>query len=185
MLNPNSSLRTPNSQLSANYFPQAMPLRIGILMDHPSPHMVSLLDALSERDDCSAEVIYFGHVAPERRWGAPLGKLPYRFLKGVTFATGGLQINSGLIHTLRKMRVDAWLINTCYDSPSTLVAAWWLGKGNTPWVYMNEPPRPRNRLFSALKSLPFRFVLQRAWGTIGMGRKLLQFIGRFLMTVGP
>jgi glycosyltransferase involved in cell wall biosynthesis/peptidoglycan/xylan/chitin deacetylase (PgdA/CDA1 family) len=149
----------------------AMPLRIGILMDHPSPHMVSLLDALAERDDCSAEVIYLGQVAPKRRWGAPLGQLPYRFLRGVTFTTGGLQINSGIIRALKKMRVDVWLINTCYDSPSTLVAAWWLSRGSKPWVYMNEPPRPRNRLFSALKSFPFQFVLKRAWGTIGMGEK--------------
>jgi glycosyltransferase involved in cell wall biosynthesis/peptidoglycan/xylan/chitin deacetylase (PgdA/CDA1 family) len=133
--------------------------------------MVSLLDALSERDDCSAEVIYFGQAAPERRWGAPLGQLPYRFLRGVTFATGGLQINPGLIHRLQKMRVDVWLINTCYDSPSTLIAAWWLGKGSTPWVYMNEPPRPRNWLLSALKSLPLQFVLKRAWRAIGMGER--------------
>jgi hypothetical protein len=56
--------------------------------------MVSLLDALSERDDCTAEVIYLRHVAPDRRWGAPLGGV-YRFLKGVTFTTGGLQINPG------------------------------------------------------------------------------------------
>lgn len=169
--NLNFSLRTPNSELPANYISKVLPLRIGILMDHPSPHMVSLLDALSERDDCSAEVIYFGQAAPERRWGAPLGQLPYRFLRGVTFATGGLQINPGLIHRLQKMRVDVWLINTCYDSPSTLIAAWWLGKGSTPWVYMNEPPRPRNWLLSALKSLPLQFVLKRAWGAIGMGER--------------
>ncbi len=149
----------------------AMPLRIGILMDHPSPHMVLLLDALADRDDCSAGVIYFGRISPNRRWGMPLGKLPYQFLKVVTFMTGGLRINPGLVRALRKMRVDVWIINTCYDSPSTLSAAWWLGRGSTPWVYMNEPPRPRNRMVSTLKFLLLQFVLQRAWGTIGMGEK--------------
>jgi peptidoglycan/xylan/chitin deacetylase (PgdA/CDA1 family) len=36
---------------------------------------------------------------------------------------------------------------------------------------MNEPPRPRNWLLSALKSLPLQFVLRRAWGAIGMGER--------------
>ena len=133
--------------------------------------MVALLDALAERDDCSAGVIYFGRMSPNRRWGMPLGKLPYRFLRGVTFTTGGLQINPGLVHALRKVRVDVWIVNTCYDSPSTLFAAWWLGRGATPWVYMNEPPRPRNRMVSTFKSLLLQFVLQRAWGIIGMGER--------------
>lgn len=148
-----------------------LPLRIGILMDHPSPHMVALLDALAERDDCSAEVIYFGRISPNRRWAMPLGKLPYRFLRGETFMTGSFQINPGLVHALQKMRVDVWIINTCYDSLSTLFTGWWLGRGTTPWVYMNEPPRPRNRMVSTLKSLLLQFVLQRAWGIIGMGEK--------------
>jgi glycosyltransferase involved in cell wall biosynthesis/peptidoglycan/xylan/chitin deacetylase (PgdA/CDA1 family) len=157
-----------------------MPLRIGIIMDHPSPHMVGLLNALAERDDCSAEVIYLGSNAPERRWEAPGSQLPHRFLKGLTLMRGGLRINVGLIHSLRQMRVDVWLLNSVYSSPSTLIAAWVLSRGSTPWVYMNEPPRPRNQLFSTFKLIPFRFVVRRAWGIIGMGEKTLEIYRSFL-----
>jgi glycosyltransferase involved in cell wall biosynthesis/peptidoglycan/xylan/chitin deacetylase (PgdA/CDA1 family) len=157
-----------------------MPLRVGIIMDHPSPHMVGLLNALAERDDCSAEVIYLGRNAPERRWEAPGSQLPHRFLKGLTLMRGGLRINVGLIHSLRQMRVDVWLLNSVYSSPSTLIAAWVLSRGSTPWIYMNEPPRPRNPIFSAFKLLPFKFVVRRAWGIIGMGEKAVEIYRSFL-----
>lgn len=87
--------------------PMGVPLRIGIIMDHPSPHMVSLLNTLAERDDCFAQVIYFGNKVPGRRWEAPAGKLPYRFLKGITFVTGGLRLNLGLIQALRDKKIDS------------------------------------------------------------------------------
>lgn len=44
-----------------------MPLRVGIIMDHPSPHMVSLLNTLAEEKSVCAEVIYLGEGAPEDR----------------------------------------------------------------------------------------------------------------------
>ena len=160
-----------HSPLTTNDMSWVMPLRIGILMDHPSAHMVALLDALAEREDCVADVIYLGKSAPERKWGAPLGKLSSRFIPGFSFLGGGRRMNLGITHALRKQQADVWVINTCYDSPSTVLAAWFLGKRRTPWVYMNEPPRPRNRLFAASKSFPFQFVAGRAWGLIGMGEK--------------
>jgi len=162
-----------------------MPLRIGILMDHPSPHMVALLDALAEREDCLAEVIYLGRVAPERHWGAPAGQLPCRFLKGLTLGTGGLRMNIDLLHTLRKAPVDIWLVNSVFSSPSTLLAAWWLGRNSIPWVYMNEPPRPRHRWIWTIKSSVFKFLLQRSWGVIGMGEKVVQMYQHLLKDPRP
>ena len=150
-----------------------MPLRVGIIMDHPSPHMVALLNALATHDECSAEVLYFGKDAPERHWGAPVGELPHRFLKGITLMKGGLRINTGLIPALSQKDMDVWLLNTVYSCPSTLIAAWLLSRRSTPWVYMNEPPMPRNRILFACKLLPFKFVGRKAWGIIGMGEKAL------------
>jgi len=162
-----------------------MPLRIGILMDHPSPHMVALLNALAEREDCLAEVIYLGRIAPERHWGAPAGQLPYRFLKGLTLGTGGLRMNTNLLHALRKAPVDVWLVNSVFSSPSTLLAAWWLGRNSIPWAYMNEPPRPRRRLIWALKSSVLKFLLQRSWGVIGMGEKVVEMYQQLLKGPRP
>ena len=152
----------------------AVPLRIGLLMDYSSPHMVSLLNALAEREDLLAEVVYCGARAPERRWGSHLGQLPYRILKGTRFLSGGFHISIDLIRTMSAMNVDAWVINTCYGSPNTMIAAWWLERRAIPWVYMNEPPRPRKGLRSAFRIIPLRYVLRRAWGIIGMGEKAVE-----------
>ncbi len=150
---------------------EALPLRIGILMDHPSPHMAALLDALAEKADAIAQVLYLGKTAPGRHWGAPAGSLPYRFLRGIPIPSVGGRVNPELIRALKNTPVDVWVVNTIYTSPSTWLASWWLGRGSTPWVYMNEPPRPRNRILAAGKSLGLGFVLRKAWGVIGMGEK--------------
>jgi glycosyltransferase involved in cell wall biosynthesis/peptidoglycan/xylan/chitin deacetylase (PgdA/CDA1 family) len=173
-----SEVSPHSSPLTTYDMSLVMPLRIGIMMDHPSPHMVSLLGALAEREDCIAHVIYLGKSAPERKWGAPLGKLPSRFIPGFSFLGGGRRMNPSITHALGKQQADVWVVNTCYDSPSTVLAAWFLGKRKTPWVYMNEPPRPRNLLFNASKSFPFRFVVGRAWGLIGMGEKTAEIYSR-------
>jgi glycosyltransferase involved in cell wall biosynthesis/peptidoglycan/xylan/chitin deacetylase (PgdA/CDA1 family) len=152
------------------YLKDVLPLRIGMLMDHPSPHMVAFLDAIAERKDCTATVFYCGQSAPERGWGAPVGNLPHRFLNGIT-VWGGFRINLGLISLLKRTRVDAWIVNTVYSSPSTLYSAMWLARTKIPWVYMNEPPRPRNKLASTLKSFPLDYVLKGANGVIGMGER--------------
>ena len=146
------------------------PLRIGLLMDHPSAHMVGLLDALARRTDCTCEVIYLGSSAPERRWGSPLGRLPYKVLKGCAVLSGGIRVNPSLCRALRQVRADVWLVNTCYTSPSTFLAVWWLNHSKKTWAYMNEPPRLGSRFGSLLKRLVVRLLLRRAAGVIGMGK---------------
>ena len=181
----------PSGPFALNFGPKSsspyeasepLPLRIGILMDHPSPHMLSLLDALAACGDCSAEVLYFGKSDPERNWGEPVGSLPYRFLKGMTWS-GGFRTNPAILKVLRGTKVDIWIVNSVYTSLTTLLAAWWLDRKKIPWVYMNEPARARGLIFSALKNVPLRFVLRRAGGIIGMGQKAEEMY-RLLLTDG-
>jgi glycosyltransferase involved in cell wall biosynthesis/peptidoglycan/xylan/chitin deacetylase (PgdA/CDA1 family) len=147
-----------------------LPLRIGFLMDHPSPHMVALLDALAERPDCAIEVLYCNRKAPGRGWGAPVGGLPHRFISGVTLLNN-FRINPNILGIIKKTRADIWVINTCYTSPTTLMAVGWLHQKGIPWIYMNEPPRPRHGALFAVKNPLITYVLKRAWGVIGTGFK--------------
>jgi len=160
-----------HSPLTTNDMSWMMPLRIGIVIDYPSPHMVALLDSLAKREDCSGSVLYCRDSAPGKKWGAPTGALPHKIMKGITLHRTGLQITPALPQYLRREPVDVWVINACYDSPNTVLAAWWLARNRIPWVYMNEPPRPRNRVLWAMKSWPLGFVLRRAWGIVGTGEK--------------
>ena len=139
-------------------------------MDHPSPHMVALLDALADRPDCAIEVLYCNRKAPGRGWGAPLGRLPYRFISGVTLLNE-FRINPNILGTIKRTRADIWVINTCYTSPTTLMAMGWLHQKGIPWIYMNEPPRPRHGALLAIKNPLITYVLKRAWGVIGTGVK--------------
>jgi len=147
-----------------------LPLRVGLLMDHPSPHMVAFLDALADRSDCTIEVLYCNREAPGRGWGAPLGRLPYRFVSGVTLPND-FRINPNILGTMKKARADIWVINTCYTSLTTLMAIGWLHQKGIPWIYMNEPPRPRHGALLAIKNPLITYVLKRAWGVIGTGAK--------------
>jgi glycosyltransferase involved in cell wall biosynthesis/peptidoglycan/xylan/chitin deacetylase (PgdA/CDA1 family) len=132
--------------------------------------MVALLDALSERSDCVSKVLYCDNVAPGRNWGAPVGRLPHSFSRGITLP-GRLRLNPGLTRALARVKADVWVVNSCYTSPSTLLAAWWLTCKKIPWVYLNEPPQPRHRVFTALRQPFLSFVIERASTVIGMGKQ--------------
>ncbi len=161
-----------HSSISRNFCSQ-MPLRIGILMDHPSPHMGALLEAIAAREDCTLEVLYCGSGAPGRNWGSSAACVPHRFLKGYAGPLG-IRFNPEILQTMNRLRVDVWVVNTIYDSFTSLMAAWWLRFRGKPWAFMNEPMRPRSRLCTWLKELPLNFVLNRADGIIGTGKAAVE-----------
>jgi glycosyltransferase involved in cell wall biosynthesis/peptidoglycan/xylan/chitin deacetylase (PgdA/CDA1 family) len=150
------------------------PLRIGILMDHPSPHMNALLEAVAARNDCTLEVVYCAPCAPGRNWGSHAGRVPHEIMRGFSGPLG-IRFNPFLFRTMMRKRVDAWIVNTVYGSPTTLLAACWLRFRGKPWVYMNEPVRPRSGILASLRELPLGFLLNRADGVIGTGKAAVDF----------
>lgn len=135
-------------------------------MDHPSPHMSPLLDAIAERSDCYAQVLYLHQLSPGRTWGDAKIGLAHRYLSLPGDTVSGRLAN--LAHAILRAKVDIWIINTIYTSPDTWLAAALLQCMQTPWIYMNEPLRPRGRL-TVLKELSLRLLLRRAAGVVGMG----------------
>jgi glycosyltransferase involved in cell wall biosynthesis/peptidoglycan/xylan/chitin deacetylase (PgdA/CDA1 family) len=150
-----------------------MPLRIGFLMDHPSPHTSALLEAVAARSDCTLEVVYCGRNSPGRNWESAAARVPHRFVDGIT-GPRSIRFNLGIIRTMNRLRVDAWVLNTICNSPTTLMAAWWLRFSGKPWAFMNEPVRPRCKPYAWLKDLPLKFVLHRADGIIGTGKMAVE-----------
>jgi glycosyltransferase involved in cell wall biosynthesis/peptidoglycan/xylan/chitin deacetylase (PgdA/CDA1 family) len=144
-------------------------LRVGLLMDHPSPHMVAFLDALARCSDCAVHVVYFRASAPERSWGAPPGALPYRIAVPTTNAPFAKV--QAVLRAMAALRADIWVVNARYSAAETWFAIAWLNAMGHPWVYMNEPPRPRRLLWGALKDIAVRRLLRRAAGVIGMGEE--------------
>ncbi|MBE0622161.1 MAG: glycosyltransferase [Burkholderiales bacterium] len=143
-------------------------IRVGVLMDHPSPHMAAFLDALAERTDLAVQVVYFRPGAPERRWGDPAGGLPHRFATAAKQRSALLNAPA-VVSAMRSTRVDIWVVNAVYTALETWVCIGWLNAARLPWVYMNEPIRPR-RGVDSMKLAVVRALLNRSAGHIGMGR---------------
>jgi glycosyltransferase involved in cell wall biosynthesis/peptidoglycan/xylan/chitin deacetylase (PgdA/CDA1 family) len=154
-----------------------VPLRVGLLMDHPSPHMNALLEAVAARKDCSLEVLYCGRHDLDRAWGSAAGRVPHRFIDGFTGPLG-IRLNPGILRIMNQTQVDIWVVNTIYGSWTTWMAAWWLRFCGKPWAFMNEPVRPRNKVNTFLKELPLRFVLSRADGIIATGKAAVDLYKR-------
>lgn len=142
-------------------------LRIGFLLDHPSQHMVALLDAMALRDDCTSEVIYLRAAALNRTWGAPKTTLPSRVLSAGRFGT--MMRTVEIAHYLTRTRADIWVVNTVYTTPETWSAAATLSYLGLPWVYMNEPPNLKN--YRHTKEATLHLLLSRSNGIIGMGKE--------------
>jgi glycosyltransferase involved in cell wall biosynthesis/peptidoglycan/xylan/chitin deacetylase (PgdA/CDA1 family) len=144
-------------------------LRIGLLMDHPSPHMAGFLEALAGRHDCAVQVVYFRPSAPGRNWGNPVESLPHYSAAPMANRSGWRNIPA-VLRAMARVRADLWVVNTCYTAPETWPGIMWLNARGVPWVYMNEPLRPRGRL-DAAKTALLRLLLARATGVVGMGRE--------------
>ena len=157
-------------------------MRVAVLMDHPSPHMVGLLDALAETADAAVQVVYLRRSAPERHWGNPAGNLPYRFV--ATRERRPVLSSFGVAGLMASIRADVWIVNTVYTAPETWAAVAWLNRSGLPWVYMNEPIRPRGRA-DGLKRAIVRQLLGGAAGVIGMGREAQARFADLLRQAGP
>jgi glycosyltransferase involved in cell wall biosynthesis/peptidoglycan/xylan/chitin deacetylase (PgdA/CDA1 family) len=129
--------------------------------------MVEFLNALAKRTDCAVQVVYLRPGAPERSWGDPAGSLPYR-ISAATKNTIALLNVPAVLRAMAGVRADVWVVNTRYTAPETWAAVAFLNAAGLPWVYMNEPLRPRGRV-GTIKFALLRLMLRQAAGVIGMG----------------
>ncbi len=158
-------------------------MRVALLVDHPSPHMVGLVDALADRTDCAVQVVYFRPGGPARRWGDPAGNLPYRFAAATKASIALLNVPA-VLRAMAGARADIWVVNTIYTSPETWAGVAWLNAAGLPWVYMSEPLRPR-RWVEAIKHALLRLLLGHAAGVIGMGREAEASLAKLVRAAKP
>jgi glycosyltransferase involved in cell wall biosynthesis/peptidoglycan/xylan/chitin deacetylase (PgdA/CDA1 family) len=144
-------------------------MRLALLMDHPSPHMVGLLDALALDHNIAAQVVYFRPGAPERTWDDPPGDLPYSIAAASKRSATVLNIPA-VLREMRKISADVWVINSCYTAAETWAAVWKLNRSGIPWVYMNERVLMHGYLHKLKRNLLSGF-LKRAIGVVGMGQQ--------------
>ena len=137
------------------------PVRVGLVLDHPSPHMAGLLESLSQRTDVRVQVVYLRRTSSNRHWGDAPGPLPYRVAE---------EIPGGILAALGMVNAQRWVVATIYTSIQTWLAVAWLRwRARGPWVYMNEPLRPRYGVAFAGKRLMLRLATADAAGFASTG----------------
>jgi glycosyltransferase involved in cell wall biosynthesis/peptidoglycan/xylan/chitin deacetylase (PgdA/CDA1 family) len=136
--------------------------RVCLLLDHPSQHMIEFLNAIAADVRCAAQVVYLRNSDSSRNWGQPYGKLPYQVISDRRIPP------IAILNVVKRLKADVWIVNTCY----TDLQAWGfvsaLNLCNIPWVYMNEPLRPRQLVFD-IREFAVRLLLRKATAIIGMG----------------
>lgn len=137
--------------------------RLGILLDHPSPHMLALLEAFARRDDVLPRVVYLNRGNPARNWPADPGPLPHTIVRETPAG--------GLARAIRWARARHWVVGSVYTAAATWRAVSWLRAARQArWLYLNEPPRPRGRLADRAKRAVLRRLTRDAVAVATTGR---------------
>ena len=153
-------------------------MRIGLLLNNPSPHQVDLLNAFSEYPGVEAFVGYVYKSNPIRTWGAPKPRISWSYIP----ARWGQVLAGGLRRWLRDQHVDIWVVASVYTNPITHVVCWYLHMMGMQYVYMGEPPRPRTGLRRLIQKLLLSNVLRYASGIVATGKEAARRYG--LVTKG-
>lgn len=140
-------------------------MRVGIIVNNPSPHQVSLLDALSDLDGVEVIVVYAHSRSPSRDWGAPktqgeCRELPWRL---------GFGLHRALKRWLTDLGCDVWVVGSVISSVRTHALLRALGAMNAPVAFLGEPPRPRSGLHGWVRDRLLDSVLDRSAGVVATG----------------
>lgn len=145
-------------------------MRIGLLLSNPSPHQVDFLNALAATPGIEAFVGYVEKYNPDRTWGAPKPGLPWSYLPAKP-----LDIIAGkLAGWIRDNPADIWIVSSVYTSLVTHALCFILHKNRMPYVFLAEPPRPRNGMRRSIQKWLLSNVLKHASGLLATGKESLQ-----------
>ena len=152
-------------------------MKIGVIVNSPSPHQKVLLDALVSLDHVEVLIAYSFAANPQRTWGTArvTGKsvvVPWK--PGPTCITQ-------LTEWMRSAACDVWVLGSVFTALRTQALVSALGRVDKPWVFLGEPPRPRQGWRAAVRNRLLNRVINKCHGVIATGtesarryRKLLR-----------
>lgn len=140
-------------------------MRIGVIVNSPSPHQKSLLDALVSHNDVDVLVAYAFPSNPQRSWGIPkvAGKsvmVPWK---------PGVSCVRRLTDWIRSEDCDVWILGSVFTSMRTQALVSALGVVGRPWAFLGEPPRPRTGWHASIRNSLLNRVMARCDGVIATG----------------
>jgi glycosyltransferase involved in cell wall biosynthesis len=145
-------------------------MRIGLLLNNPSPHQVDWLNALSKENNADCFIGYVHESNPDRTWGVPKPELPWSHLP-----TSLISIFSGrLKRWIHSQKADVWVLSSIYTSPVTQYLAWLLQRTGCKTVFMGEPPRPNVGLKGIIQFLLLRSILNKVSAVLATGEEAVR-----------
>lgn len=140
-------------------------MKLGIIVNSPSPHQKSLLDALISNEAIDVLVAYAFPSNPHRTWGVPKvdGKsvmVPWQ---------PGLRRTRRLADWVRSENCDVWILGSVFTALRTQLLVSVLSRSGKPWAFLGEPPRPRTGLRAVIRNLLLNRVLKKCDGVVATG----------------
>jgi glycosyltransferase involved in cell wall biosynthesis len=140
-------------------------MKLGIIVNSPSPHQKSLLDALVSLEDVDVLIAYSFRRNPQRTWGVPkvIGKsvmVPWKPGPGCI---------GHLTDWIRSSACDVWILGSVFTALRTQALVSALGRAKKPWVFLGEPPRPRSGWRAVVRNRLLNRVMNKCDGVIATG----------------
>lgn len=142
-------------------------MKLGIIVQCPSPHQKILLDELLRMPEHEALVAYAFPANPNRTWGVPLADGP---TTAVPFAPG-IGCYQRLCDWITRSECDVWILGSVSTALRTQMLASALTSVGVPWAYLGEPPRPRSGWRKLVRDSLLHRILRRCNGVIATGRE--------------
>jgi glycosyltransferase involved in cell wall biosynthesis len=142
-------------------------MRLGVIVQCPSPHQKVLLDSLFRVPGVDLVCAYAFPANPRRTWGVPRADGP---TTDVPFQPG-LGCYRRIRDWIAEAACDVWVLGSVVTALRTHVLASALKSVGVPWAYLGEPPRPRSGWRRLVRDSLLQRVLSRCDGAIGTGRE--------------
>lgn len=156
---------------------QPLPLKLGMIVNSPSPHQKILLDSLFADPGVDLLLAYAYPANRARDWGAPLANgdtmlLPFRPDPACA---------RRLCRWVASADRDVWILGSVVTALRTQVMVSALRRSGRPWALLGEPPRPRTGWRAAIRDRLLHRVLRHCDGVIATGvesaRRYRQLLG--------
>lgn len=147
------------------------PIRLALVVSHPSPHLKDLLDVVSTSPAFRARTFYFRGGNPERLWRDEFHNGEFIVLRSFPFCAM-LPRWVRLIAGLKAFEPDVVGIVADYHELTVQILTRWLRANKQPWFVYNEAPRiTRGGVFRRVFKAVALGALKSASGAMTIGSK--------------
>jgi len=134
-------------------------MKILIMSDYPSPHLVDLFTEYSNMKECQVEFVFSSMYNKDRPWSIQNIEFNYKYIKASYIDIGRFRIKFSYkyLMTILKNQYDYVIFYDAYFQPITIITACWLILQKKKWGFFLEP-RFKTKKRSKLELMAQKFI---------------------------